>query len=388
MRHIAYLIPTIDRIGGAEQQMLLLARGMLKRGWRVSIITVDGTGGDFAPILRSNGVAYLTLKMCGLLDPRGWLRLQQWIRSERPDVIHAHLPQAALLARWSRLFAPIRLLVDTIHSPGVGSAVRQLAYRASSRLPDLVTAVSRSAAVPWLANKLVAPVRFAVVPNGIGLSRWKRADETRVAMRTQFGLDDQFVWFCIGRLDPVKDHTTLLRALRLLPDKASLVIAGAGPLEGRLRHLTAHLGLDNRVTFLGFEPDVRRWLQAADGFVLCSRWEGSPMALLEASACELPAVTTDLPGVREILPDQDASFTATVGDVKALAAAMNRMMCLPEPDRRKLGEDARRRVAERFNLDSVLDQWEAAYSGLLQNSPYPHRFGRSATSAGRTRHAQ
>lgn len=112
------------------------------------------------------------------------------------------------------------------------------------------------------------------------------------------------------------------------------------------------------------------------------------MALLEASACELPAVTTDLPGVREILPEQDASFTATVGDVNALAAAMNRMMCLPEPDRRKLGEDARRRVAERFNLDSVLDQWEAAYSGLLQNSPYPHRFGRSATSAGRIRHAQ
>ena len=389
MRHVAYLIPTIDRIGGAEQQMLLLAAGMSKRSWRVSIISINGIDGDHSESLRSRGVAYLSLNMRkGLRDPQGWLKLHQWIKNERPDVLHAHLPQAALLARWSRLVAPIPALVDTIHSPRVGSRTRKLVYRASVWLPDLVASVSHAAAAPWLANKLVAPARLAVIPNGIDLKHWKRADRIRAAMRTLFGFRDQFVWLSIGRLDPVKDHATLLRAMSLLPDKATLVIAGAGPLKDELQNLTKRLDIDNRVAFLGFEPDVRPWLQAADGLVLSSRWEGSPMALLEASACELPAVTTDLPGVREILPCHDAPFIAPIGDANALAAAMNRMMCLPESARRTLGQSAQKQVAERFSLDLVLDQWEAAYSGLLQKNPHPHRVGRSATSAGRTRHAQ
>jgi glycosyltransferase involved in cell wall biosynthesis len=388
MRHVAYLIPTIDRIGGAEQQMLLLARGMLKRGWRVSIIAVSGNGRDLAPILQSKGAAYLTLNMKGLLDPGGRLRLRRWISSERPDVLHAHLPQASLLARWSRLVAPMPVLIDTIHSPEVGSTTRQLAYRATTWLPDLVTAVSRAAATPWIANKLVDADRLAIIPNGIDLNRWRRADEIQPAIRSQFKLNDRFVWLSVGRLDPVKDHATLLHALSLLPDSASLVIAGAGPLKTELLSLSRSLGIDHRVTLLGFEPDVRRWLQAADAFVLCSRSEGLPIALLEASACELPAVTTDLPGIRELLPDQDACFTAPVGDAGALAAAMNRMMCLTEPARQSLGQSARKQVAERFSLDSILDQWEAAYSGLLQQNPHPHRFCRSAVSGGRTRQAQ
>lgn len=389
MRHLAYLIPTLDRIGGAEQQTLLLGGGMAKRGWRVTLIAINRTGGDHRESLQTRGITYLSLKMRkGLRDPQGWLKLRQWIKSECPDVLHAHLPQAALLARFSRLAAPIPVLVDTIHSPDVGRRTRQLAYRASIWLPDLVTSVSQAVAAPWLANKLVAPARLAVIPNGIDLNHWRCDDGLRYTIRTQFKLNNQFVWLSIGRLDPVKDHATLLRAMSMLPSKSSLVIAGIGPLEHELQNLTTQLGLDNRVTFLGFQSDIRPWLQAADAFVLCSRWEGLPMSLLEASACELPSVTTDLPGVREILPNQDASITAPVEDASALAAAMSRMMGLPESARRTLGHSARKQVAKRFSLDSILDTWEAAYSGLLQNSPHPHRFGLSANSAGIIFHAQ
>ena len=81
--------------------------------------------------------------------------------------------------------------------------------------------------------------------------------------------------------------------------------------------------------------------QAADGFVLCSSWEGLPMALLEAAACELPAVITDIPGAREVLLDSLHGDAVPLGDADALAAAMNAVMCLPDRDRHQLGRRMR-----------------------------------------------
>ena len=88
---------------------------------------------------------------------------------------------------------------------------------------------------------------------------------------------------------------------RRLPSNARLVIAGEGPLKSQLNALVKTLALGDRVLFPGFQIDVLRWMRAADGFVLSSRWEGLPIALLEACACELPAVITDIPGAREVL---------------------------------------------------------------------------------------
>src|SRR5215831_267716 len=106
---IAYVIPTIDLIGGAERQLLLLATGMAQRDWQVTVIALSGTGGDSLEELSARGVPFLSLEMRkGLLDPRGWIRIHRWLASHKPDLVHTHLPHAALLARWSRIGAPLR----------------------------------------------------------------------------------------------------------------------------------------------------------------------------------------------------------------------------------------------------------------------------------------
>jgi len=80
LNHVALLIPGLDRIGGAERQLMLLAKGLRGRGWRVSVVALSGTGGDAAAELAGAGIAFLSLEMRkGLADPRGWLRFHRWL---------------------------------------------------------------------------------------------------------------------------------------------------------------------------------------------------------------------------------------------------------------------------------------------------------------------
>jgi glycosyltransferase involved in cell wall biosynthesis len=206
---------------------------------------------------------------------------------------------------------------------------------------------------------------------------WRPDATVRIAVRRELGLHEEFLWFAAGRLDPVKDYPTLLRAMVEVPERARLVIAGSGPFESELRRLSKEFGLEHRVHFLGFELDVRRWMLASDGFVLSSRWEGLPMGLLEAAACALPAVATDVPGTREVIVDGQPGWLAPPGNAAALSAAMARLMQTPAEERKAMGERARARVIERFSLEAVLDRWEALYGELLQRNPRPVHWARA-----------
>lgn len=375
--HIAYLIPTIDRIGGAEKQLMLLAAGMARRGWRVTVIALSGNGGQAAQDLSVANVSFLSLQMPGsLASLHGWHRLRRWISSAQPEVIHAHLAQASLMGRLIRLLAPVRVLIDTIHSPATGSNLRQLAYRLTSRLSDAVTAVSHTCAQSWLDARTLHRSELTVIPNGIDTERWKpfltsRDDTQKTAAETA-----EFRWIAVGRLDAVKDYATLLHAFSMLPASARLAIAGSGPLEEALHLQARQLGIDDRVRFLGFQNDVRPFMQNSDAFVLSSRWEGLPIALMEASACGLPAVFTETPGSRELLSASPLPI-APVGDSVALAAAMKALMDLSKSKRRQLGESARRHVVASFDQEAVLTQFETLYLRLLKANPEPSRHRRT-----------
>ena len=313
--HAAVSIPGLDRIGGAERQAMLLAKGLRRRGWQVSVVALSGSGGAAAAELRDCGVTFTSLEMRkGLADPRGWIRFHRWLRRERPDVLHAHLPHAAWLCRWSRVAAPVPVVIDTLHSSSTGKSGRHIGYTCSRWLPDHVTAVSHATAASHLAAGMVREEQLSILGNGIDVAAWEPNAQARSAMRQLLGFRDEFLWIAAGRLESVKDYPTLLRAFARAPQTARLLVLGAGPLEAELAALAAQLGLERRVRFLGFEPNVERWMQAADGFVLSSRYEGLPMVLLEAGACGVPAVATDVPGTREVLIDGVNGWLARAGD--------------------------------------------------------------------------
>jgi glycosyltransferase involved in cell wall biosynthesis len=271
---------------------------------------------------------------------------------------------------------PVRVLVDTLHSSSTGPLRRKLGYRCSKWLTDKVTAVSTAVAHAHLRARMVTPARLAVLPNGVDTVVWRPDAEVRGAFRRILDLKGKFLWLAAGRLDPVKDYRTLLEAMVEVPEAARLVIAGSGPMEGELHRLSAELGLEDRVQFLGFEPNVLRWMLAADGFVLSSRWEGLPMVILEAAACAVPAVATDVPGTREVVVDGLTGFLAEEGSAQGLQEAMTRMMQAPRAERLAMSDRARQFVLERFSLDAALDRWDALYAELLKRNAKPRRWGR------------
>jgi len=364
--HAAIAIPGLDRIGGAERQAMLLAMGLRRRGWRVSVVALSGSGDAAAADLRDCGVTFNSLEMRkGLADPRGWIRFNRWLWREQPDVLHAHLPHAAWLCRWSRLAAPVPVVIDTLHSSCTGKSGRRIGYACSRWLPDHVTAVSRATAVSHLTAAMVRKEQLSILANGIEVDAWEPKENARREARRQLGLTDEFLWLAVGRLEAVKDYPTLLKALAYAPEKARLLVLGAGPLEMELSALARKLGLERRVCLLGFEPNVQRWMQAADGFVLSSRYEGLPMVLLEAGACGVPAVATDVPGTREVVVDGVNGWLARAGDPQSLREAMACLMSMPLEERYAMGECARRRVIEDFGMESVLNRWERLYEALL-----------------------
>ena len=367
MTRIALLIPTIDQIGGAERQVLLLAKELARRGWHVTVIALSGAGSTAAAELAAAGVAYVSLAMRkAWIDPRGWSRYLAWARSNQPDILHAHLPHATWFARWVRLLAPVRVVVTTIHTSATGSRARRLGYRLTNSLNDCVTCVSASVAEAAISAGMVPRKNPTILPNGVAIPEGLPRIDTATS---------PFRWIAVGRLAPVKDYPTMLRAFAALAGEPHLVIAGSGPEEQTLRQLGFELQIENRVEFAGFQPDVESLLATADAFVLSSLWEGLPMGVLEAAAAGLPVVATDAAGTREAMIPGETGLTVPVGDIAALASAMAEVMAMPPHQRLGMGAAGRKFVAERFALPVIVTQWEGLYSQLIEEHPHPSRCG-------------
>jgi glycosyltransferase involved in cell wall biosynthesis len=171
----------------------------------------------------------------------------------------------------------------------------------------------------------------------------------------------------VGNFTAKKDHATLIRALTRMAGDVRLVLVGLGPAEADLRALVAREGLGERVTFAGSRDDVAALLPAFDVFALSSRYEGLPIALLEAMAAGRACVATNVGGVPEVITDGEDGVLVAPGDPDALARALTTV--LDDPARRAdLGRRAAARAGD-FRLDAAVARIEAVYDRVLARSP-------------------
>lgn len=356
-------------LGGAEAQVTLLARAMKSRGWSVTVLSL------LPPLAYVNelsavGVPVGDLAMQrGVPDPRGLLRLASYLREQQPDVVHCHMVHANLLGRLARLLARVPALISTAHSVYEGGSMRELAYRATDFLSDLTTNVSLQGLERYVQRKLIRPSKALWVPNGVDVESYRLSPRVRRSVRASLGWADGFVWLAVGNLREPKDYPNMFRAFRWLADcsaETRLAIAGSGHLEEALRLRCENLGIADRVEFLGARSDVPQLLQAADGFVMSSSWEGTPMALLEAAASQLPCVATAVGGIPEVIDNEQTGLLVQSGDPEALAQAMRRICAMPLHERGRMGQAARDRVRQNFGIDAIAAHWERIYNRLIE----------------------
>ena len=369
---------TSERETGEPAGVLMLAKG-LGRGGTERLLC--GTVGLLDPARYRVEVAYLLpwkdalvpeVTAAGVpvhcLDaPRAtsvaWLgRLRRLVRERDIALVHTHMPAPAVAARLAlRGRAPA--FVHTEHNLWDR-------YRPATRWANRVT-YGRNAAVIAVSEAVARSVGGArpqpeVVVHGVEAAMGPPGDPAEA--RARLGLPgDGPVVGTVGNFTAKKDHATLVRALALLPDDVHLVLVGLGPLEADLRAQVAREGLVDRVTFAGSRDDVATLLPAFDVFALSSRYEGLPIALLEAMAAGRPCVATRVGGVPEVISHGEDGVLVAPGDPDALARALTTV--LDDPARRAdLGRRAAAR-AEDFRLDAAVTRIEAVYDRVLARSP-------------------
>ena len=361
------LVTTSMARGGAEQQVVDLARALRTRGWTVAVLSMT-TPSDHVDELAAAGIEVASLDMRrGRPTPTGLLRYGAFVRRWQPDVVHSHMVHANLLARIGRVFSPTVPVVCTVHTVMEGRRWRAIAYRLTDRLASATTAVSRAAAERSVHTRAVPRGRITVIPNGFDFSRARILHGAGEAVRDELGAVDDFLWVSVGRLVPAKGHDLLLEAFETVhlarPD-ARLAIAGDGPERHSLDRLVADRGLAGSAILLGERRDIPALLASASAFVLSSRWEGLPMVLLEAAAQMLPIVSTDVGGCRDVArPDLGAVLTRT--DPADLARGMLSVMDMRPEERVRTGQRLQALVQSQFDMDVVAERWADLYASVL-----------------------
>ena len=341
--------------GGAEAVLTRLVLAQRAAPLAQRVVSLTG-GGRYDAELRDAGIPTESLGMrAGRPGPGGLLRLARLIRRHRPGVIQSwmyHADLAALIALalsgrrgQTRLYWGIRAANMALehYGPLLGATIRACAWL--SPYPDAVVANSRAGLAHHLERGF-RPRRGLIIRNGIDCARFRPMPEQRAAMRAKLGIpEDRPVAAHVARLDPMKDHATLMAALARAPDVTCLAV-GQGT-----ESLTGH---DNLVA-LGRRDDVRPVLAAADMIVSSSIGEGFPNALAEGMAMGLPAIATEVGDTAELMGPAGgpAGVLVPPSDPEALAAGLSALAADPER-RRQLGALARTRVAETFSLEAMV----------------------------------
>ena len=350
--------------GGAERHLLELWRRIDRERFEVEIAAF-AIEGQFTRDVEALGWPIHDLQVGGTVYApsgiRGFARLIHRVSSFRPDVIQGYLFGPNLFAALAGRACRVPVVVVSKRNIDAFEKPRQVAaQRLAHRLATHVVAVSEAVADSAVALG-VARERITVIPNGVDVERFA------AATREPSLANGAPVVGSVGCLAARKDYRTLLDALALVDRRGTrfrVVLVGDGKERGALERQAEELGLAERVRFVGERPDVERWLPGMDVFVLSSREEGIPNALLEAMAAARPSVATAVGGTPEVLEDGETGWLVPPSDPEALADALEAALTRPEEAARR-GAAAQRATRERMSIDVMAARHERFYAAAL-----------------------
>jgi len=372
------LVGTQMALGGAQRLLLDQARWFYSHGHRVSAAflydkqslgQVWSRGLDF-PLLTlstigSSGNPFK--KVGGLIV--GLFRLRNLLRQGNFDVVESFTYDSNLLALPLAWLAGVPVRIATHH--GIIEGFPRLLERLHSKLVNAgVASILVNVSRKVLDQAAAAGIRrehMTVIPNGIPAS--DPAKGNGAATRAELGIgEDDVLILSVGRLVYQKGHEYLVQAMyNLMKDfpQAKAVICGEGPLRRQLEAQITRLGVGASVRLLGNRMDINRFLECADVFVLPSRWEGLPVALLEAMESGLPVVATRVEGVEEVVQDPKQGLLVPPEDARSLTESLKTLVADPDL-RKRMGKSARTRIAESYTIDIMCEKYLALMQNLMQ----------------------
>jgi glycosyltransferase involved in cell wall biosynthesis len=357
--NLSLLIPTLDR-SGAEKQLTLLATHLPREEFSVSVLTLDRAG-PYADILREQGIDVSVLGKRGKFDPRVFRRLRSRLESTRCDILHTWLFSANAYGRLLR-HRPVHM--RTVVSERCVDSWKQgwqlwLDRRLIPRTDRLIA--NFYAAVGYPREQI------SVIPNAVESPAPSRINRAALLEQLQLPADARLVCY-VGRLAPQKRVDDLLWAAQVLRQAepgAYFLIIGDGPERARLEQHARDVECSRHVRFFGHREDATDLLQCCDVFWLGSSFEGMSNSLMEAMACGLPVVATDIPPNRELIKHGEHGYLVPVGDGAAFAQYTVRLLAQPDLAQ-TLGSAGSARIEQEFTVGKMVERHVEVYRRTIQ----------------------
>lgn len=339
-------------LGGAERNLVELVKYADRTRFDVQVLCIYSTG-PLAEELDALGVSVTSLNLTVELGVIHWWHMFRFFLRVRPDIVHAHLPEARWLALPAARLAGVRRRVAHVQNT-------HWQWRARLRMLDkwavrsATSIIACSEAVKRYCREAGGyPIqKVTVIYNGADARRFSRGSGRTVRRRLALP-QDACVLICVASLIPQKGHKYLIEAFAMIRKShqdAILVFVGSGEpaFTQGLRTLAEEHGVLSSLRFLGNRRDVPDLLSATNVFVLASLWEGLPLAVVEAGFAGLPAVTTAVGGLVEVIADGENGYLVPPKEPEAFAAATILLLGSSE-DRRRMGKAAVERARQSFD---------------------------------------
>jgi sugar transferase (PEP-CTERM/EpsH1 system associated) len=359
--------------GGMEQGLLnIINHGDASRFRHVVLCLTEA--GAFTSRLRAPACRVVELHKRDGNDCRLPGRIAGAVRQHGVNILHARgwptLVETALAAR----LVGVRSTVYGFHGKTLEElrgtsltrrCVQKLMVRDYSRVMTLNCRMRAE-----LAYECGLPEsRISIIANGVDVDRF-RPREDRSALRAMLGLpESRFIIGSVGRLDPVKNHEVILRAIHRLREQgrqAFLLLVGEGPQRPVLEREIKHLRLEQDVCMFGFSHQIPELLNCMDVYVQSSFYEGFSNTVLEAMACGLPVLVTNVGGTPDLLNEETGGFFFRPDDDEHLASVIL-LLQQDSSQRLAMAHRARHRVVQDFFVQRMVHDYQVMYSELAGN---------------------
>lgn len=376
---LCHVITDLDT-GGAETML----RGLLSHLDRTCFETEVISLTDIGPVgreVQALGIPVRALGMSrGTPNPLGVLRLSRWLRRSRPDVVHTWMYHANLVGGLAATLAGRGALTWGIYHTNldrqsIKSRTLWTARVCKTLSPHLPAAIVCCAEATMRAHAELgyASDRMVVIPNGFDTRTFKPDPAARASVRRELEIPDEAPLIgMVGRFDRQKDHRTFLRAAAMLharlPDAHFLLCGDQVTWRNpSLARCIDSASLRTRCHLLGWQADIPRLNAALDIASSSSYSEGLSLVIGEAMASGVPCVVTDVGDSGRLVAD--TGKVVPPKDPQALAEAWLVLIELGQEGRRSLGQAARRRIAERFGLPTIVSRYEQLYADVAAGVP-------------------
>lgn len=369
---VAHLIYS-PALGGSEMCAAEICARLDRSQYDPRVLFMYRAAGPMPGILATRCVECVSLGSTRVRRLLGPLLPAVALRRLRLDVLHVHHVPLWIRIRRAAKWAGVRHIVLTEHAKFSisRSPLLQDACRRAAETVSCFTVVSENLKDYFVSDLGVPAERLRVVRNGVDTLRFCPGERSNALRGLLPGGYTGPVAITVGRLTEAKDHGNLLGAWSLLERQGRapyLLIVGDGELRAEVERQVEALNLGERVGLVGARSDIDTLLRGTDIFLVSSRREGLPMALLEALASGVPAVATTVGGIPEVLRDGHNGILVPPESPEALAAAVRDLLA-DRPRRERLAAAGRSSVAEAWSLDRTAARYAEIYAECGSRAP-------------------